>query len=220
MKKSLVLILIVSIIAGLIVIFTVGFNLKVTTKAHQEILVNIGEEYKNEEVKQLAKEVIGNDIEVQKTGDFEDQAVISAETISKEQVTEIVNKINEKYGKEISDGSITINDVPAARVSEMFMPQIWSFIIATIIIFVYFAIRYKKQGVARVLLTAIIGLGLLELLVSSIIALIRIPVGQNIVSIIYITYAIAMLVVTTMFEKKAQQLKLEEEKKKLEELLK
>ncbi|MBR0491261.1 MAG: hypothetical protein IJJ82_04350 [Clostridia bacterium] len=214
MKKSLVLILIVSIIAGLIVIFTVGFNLKVTTKAHQEILVNIGEEYKNEEVKQLAKEVIGNDIEVQKTGDFEDQAVISAETISKEQVTEIVNKINEKYGKEISDGSITINDVPAARVSEMFMPQIWSFIIATIIIFVYFAIRYKKQGVARVLLTAIIGLGLLELLVSSIIALIRIPVGQNIVSIIYITYAIAMLVVTTMFEKKAQQLKLEEEKKK------
>ena len=62
MKKSLVLILIVSIIAGLIVIFTVGFNLKVTTKAHQEILVNIGEEYKNEEVKQLAKEVIGNDI--------------------------------------------------------------------------------------------------------------------------------------------------------------
>lgn len=214
MKKSLVLILIVSIIAGLIVIFTVGFNLKVTTKAHQEILVNIGEEYKNEEVKQLAKEVIGNDIEVQKTGDFEDQAVISAETISKEQVTEIVNKINEKYGKEISDGSITINDVPAARVSEMFMPQIWSFIIATIIIFVYFAIRYKKQGVARVLLTAIIGLGLLELLVSSIIALIRIPVGQNIVSIIYITYAIAMLVVTTMFEKKAQQLRLEEEKKK------
>lgn len=214
MKKSLVLILIVSIIAGLIVIFTVGFNLKVTTKAHQEILINIGEEYKNEEVKQLAKEIIGNDIEVQKTGDFKDQAVISAETISKEQVTEIVNKINEKYGKEISDGSITINDVPATRVSEMFMPQIWSFIIATIIIFVYFAIRYKKQGVARVLLTAIIGLGLLELLVSSIVVLIRIPVGQNIVSIIYITYAIAMLAVTTMFEKKAEQLKLEEEKKK------
>lgn len=212
MKKSLSLILIVAIIAGMIVIFTVGFNLKVTTKAHQEISVNIGEEYKNNDVKQIAKDVIKNDVEVQKIGDFEDQAVISANEITKEQVTEIVNKLNEKYGKEISADSIAVNDVPAAKLSEMFLPQITSFIIATIVIFVYFAIRYRKQGVIRVLVTAVIGLGLLELLVSSFIALLRIPVGQNIVSIIYVTYGVAMIGVTTMFENKAQQLKMEEEK--------
>jgi len=214
MKKSLSLILIVAIIAGMIVIFTVGFNLKVTTKAHQEISVNIGEEYKNNDVKQIAKDVIKNDVEVQKIGDFEDQAVISANEITKEQVTEIVNKLNEKYGKEISADSIAVNDVPAAKLSEMFLPQITSFIIATVVIFVYFAIRYKKQGVIRVLVTAVIGLGLLELLVSSFIALLRIPVGQNIVSIIYVTYGVAMIGVTTMFENKAQQLKMEEENKK------
>lgn len=214
MKKSLSLILIVAIIAGMIVIFTVGFNLKVTTKAHQEISVNIGEEYKNNDVKQIAKDVIKNDVEVQKIGDFEDQAVISANEITKEQVTEIVNKLNEKYGKEISADSIAVNDVPAAKLSEMFLPQITSFIIATVVIFVYFAIRYRKQGVIRVLVTAVIGLGLLELLVSSFIALLRIPVGQNIVSIIYVTYGVAMIGVTTMFENKAQQLKMEEENKK------
>lgn len=214
MKKSLSLILIVAIIAGMIVIFTVGFNLKVTTKAHQEISVNIGEEYKNNDVKQIAKDVIKNDVEVQKIGDFEDQTVISANEITKEQVTEIVNKLNEKYGKEISADSIAVNDVPAAKLSEMFLPQITSFIIATVVIFVYFAIRYRKQGVIRVLVTAVIGLGLLELLVSSFIALLRIPVGQNIVSIIYVTYGVAMIGVTTMFENKAQQLKMEEENKK------
>ncbi|MBO4293083.1 MAG: hypothetical protein J5881_01660 [Clostridia bacterium] len=214
MKKSLILILIVSIIAGIIVIFTVGFNLKVTTKAHQEITVNIGEEYKNNDIKQIAKEAIGTDVEVQKTGDFEDQAVISANEITREQVTEIANKLNEKYGKEISADSITIKDVPATKISEMFLPQISSFIIATLVIFVYFAIRYKKQGIIKVLATAVIGLGLLELLVSSFIALFRIPVGQNIVSIIYITYGIAMIGITTMFENKAKELKAEEDNKK------
>ena len=214
MKKSLILILIVSIIAGIIVIFTVGFNLKVTTKAHQEITVNIGEEYKNNDIKQIAKEAIGTDVEVQKTGDFEDQAVISANEITREQVTEIANKLNEKYGKEISADSITIKDVPATKISEMFLPQISSFIIATVVIFVYFAIRYKKQGIIKVLVTAVIGLGLLELLVSSFIALFRIPVGQNIVSIIYITYGIAMIGITTMFENKAKELKAEEDNKK------
>ena len=103
MKKSLTLISIVAIIAGLIVIFTVGFNLKVAIKAHEQIQINIGEEFKNDDIKQIAKEVLGGEVEVQKMGDFEDQAVISSEKIPQEKVEEIVTKLNEKYGKEILD---------------------------------------------------------------------------------------------------------------------
>ena len=214
MKKSLTLISIVAIIAGLIVIFTVGFNLKVAIKAHEQIQINIGEEFKNDDIKQIAKEVLGGEVEVQKMGDFEDQAVISSETIPQEKVEEIVTKLNEKYGKEISASSITVTSIPATKISDMFLPQIWSFTIATILILVYFAIRYKKQGVLKVLGTTILCLAILELLVSSLVALLRIPVGQSLVSIIYITYAIAMLVVTTKFEKEAQKMKLEEANKK------
>ncbi len=214
MKKSLTLISIVAIIAGLIVIFTVGFNLKVAIKAHEQIQINIGEEFKNDDIKQIAKEVLGGEVEVQKMGDFEDQAVISSETIPQEKVEEIVTKLNEKYGKEISASSITVASIPATKISDMFLPQIWSFTIATILILVYFAIRYKKQGVLKVLGTTILCLAILELLVSSLVALLRIPVGQSLVSIIYITYAIAMLVVTTKFEKEAQKMKLEEANKK------
>lgn len=214
MKKSITLILIVTIIAGLIVIFTTGFNVNIATKASEQININIGEKFENKDIKQIAKEVLGKEVEVLKAGDFADQAVISADQITQEQVIEIINKINEKYGKEVSTDGVKVINIPATRLSDLLMPCVASFILVTVLILIYFAIRYRKQDIKKVIGITLISLAILEILVLSIIALLRIPVGQNLVSISFITYCVGMFGVTTMFEKKAQQLRLEEEKKK------
>lgn len=214
MKKSITLILIVTIIAGLIVIFTTGFNVNIATKASEQININIGEKFENKDIKQIAKEVLGKEVEVQKAGDFEDQAVISADQITQEQVIEIINKINEKYGKEVSTDGVKVTNIPATRLSDLLMPCVASFILVTVLILIYFAIRYRKQDIKKVIGITLISLAILEILVLSIIALLRIPVGQNLVSISFITYCVGMFGVTTMFENKAQQLKMEEENKK------
>lgn len=210
MKKSITLILIVTIIAGLIVIFTTGFNVNIATKASEQININIGEKFENKDIKQIAKEVLGKEVEVQKAGDFEDQAVISADQITQEQVTQIINKINEKYGKEVSTDGVKVTNIPATRLSDLLMPCVASFILVTVLILIYFAIRYRKQDIKKVIGITLITLAILEILVLSIIALLRIPVGQNLVSISFITYCVGMFCITTIFENKAQKLKLEE----------
>lgn len=213
-KKSLTLITTVAIIAGLIVIFTVGFNFDTLTKAHEQIQIDIGAEFNNNEIKQIANDVLGTAVEVQKTGDFEDQVVISANEIQQEKIEEIVNKVNEKYGKEITASSISVKDIPATRLTDLLTPYIWSFAIATVLILVYLAIKYKKQGSIKVIAKTIALLAIVELLVFSLIALFRIPVGQNIASIVFTIYALSMLAVTRCFENKNQKMKLEAESKK------
>lgn len=213
-KRSLTIILIATIIAGLIIIFGVGFHFDILTGAHEQIQVNVGKEFKNNDIKQITSEVLGRSVEVQKTGDFEDQAVISAQIIEDEKVEEIVNKINEKYEKEIDASSIVINDIPAAKLTDLLTPYIWSFVVATVLILVYLAIRYKKQGSLKVIGKTIACLAIVELLVFSLIALIRIPVGQNIPAIVFTIYALSILATTRKFEEKNKELKLEENKKK------
>ena len=165
MKKSITLILIVTIIAGLIVIFTTGFNVNIATKASEQININIGEKFENKDIKQIAKEVLGKEVEVQKAGDFEDQAVISADQITQEQVTQIINKINEKYGKEVSTDGVKVTNIPTTRLSDLLMPCVASFILVTVLILIYFAIRYRKQDIKKVIGITLISLAILEILV-------------------------------------------------------
>ena len=214
MKKSLILILIATIIAGLILIFTVGFNYDILTKKHQQIELNIGEEYNNKELKKLVEDVIGAEAEIQKKGDFEDQAVISAKEIPTDKISEIVTKVNEKYGKELTADSVQVKEIPQTKLTDFLMPYIWSFAISTILILVYLLIRYKKQGIAKILLKTLGFLAMIELFTFSIIALFRMPVGINLPSIVFGVYTIGILGITICFEKKYQKIKLEEKNKK------
>ena len=210
MKKSITLIIIVAIIAGIIVIFSAGFNLDISTKSHQQIQINIGKVFESKDIKQIASEVLEGQVEVKRTGDFDDQTIILAKEISEEQISQIVTKINENYGTELNASSISVVSIPATKLMDLLTPYIWSVVISTVLILLYLVIRYKKQGVLKVIAKLLICIVILELLVLSIVALLRIPTGQNLASIIFVTYAIAVLLVTTMLENSAQKIKLEE----------
>lgn len=212
MKKSIALIIVATIITGIIVICIAGFNFDILNKEHKQIQINIGEEFTNQDIKNIVSEVIEGQVEVQKTGSFEDQVVISVKEINDEQKEQIVTKINEKYQKELNAQDINIVSIPKVRLMDIIVPYIGSIIIVTALVLVYLSLKYKKQGIIKVILKTLLSLMFVELFVLSIIALLRIPTGQNLISIIFVTYILTLFGITCCLENKAQKLKIEEKK--------
>ncbi len=75
--------------------------------------------------------------------------------------------------------------------------------ISTLIIIIYFAIRYYKQGVIKVLTTSILGMLGAILFTISVITISKMPVTKIIFSIIIGTYVASILAITAKFEEKA-----------------
>lgn len=75
--------------------------------------------------------------------------------------------------------------------------------ISTLIIIIYFAIRYYKQGIIKVLTTSILGMLGAILFTISVITISKMPVTKIIFSIIIGTYVASILAITANFEEKA-----------------
>ena len=75
-------------------------------------------------------------------------------------------------------------------------------------------VKYRRISPLKAAVQVVLGVVMLELLVISLLAITRIPVGKNLVSIIFVTYAIGTVGMTSMLENKLQKMKAEEESKK------
>lgn len=72
--------------------------------------------------------------------------------------------------------------------------------ISTIIVLLYFSIRYFKQGLIKVLTTAILGiLGALALVIA-VIAIIRMPIENLFFPIMLSTYVASIIILSANFE--------------------
>lgn len=209
--KTIIFLTALIIVLGIIITLTSGFNVKMLTKEHMQVQLDLGKEFSSDDIKQIAEEVFaGQTVAVQKVEVYEQQVLISANEITDEQKSNLVTKINEKYETELKAEDITIDLVPKMALKDYITPHIFEIALATIIIAVYECIRYRKLGVLKVLVQTVLGLVISELLVLSVLAISRIPVGSNLVPVIFVTYAVAIFGLTTMFENKLQKIKIDE----------
>lgn len=216
MKKNKIIIALVAlvIIAGTIVALTAGFNLDMSTKEHKQIIINLEKEYNVSDIEEITNEVLKDQpVEIRKAGKFEEDVVISSDDITDEQKNDLVSKITEKYETKIDSADVKIVTIPKTKLSNMVTPYIWTFVIATILIVVYFAIRYKQLGIVKAIVLPIILILITEMLTLSIIALTRILIGNSLVSIVFVAYVLPVFVCATIFENKLQKLKEENSKK-------
>lgn len=208
-NKAITIIISLIIVLGIIITLTVGFNVDIMTKKHSQILLNIGKEYNIDEIRNITNEVFeGKEVKLNKAEVFDEQVLISSEEITEEQKNTLVQKVNEKYQTEIKQENVKIDSVPKGNLKNYIVPHIIEFIWTMLIIIVYNTARYNKLGTLRVLVQTILGVIITELLVFSIIAIARIPLGSNLVSIMYISYILSVLGLGIMNEK---QLKIKEE---------
>ena len=215
-KKTLAIVILslIVIIAGIIMIAVKGFNFDLREQKGQKVELYLKTEFKDSDIKNITNEVFGEQpVMIQKVEVFEDTVAITTTSISDEQKNNLVTKINEKYGTELKTEETEILDVAHTRGRDIIKPYILPFTIATLIILVYMAFRYHKLGTIKTLFKTIGLCAYTKIILFSIMAITRIPVGRLTIPLVILIYLLTLVGITTRFEKNLA-LKKEEIKKK------
>lgn len=216
-KKIIIGILIaIILIAGIAITLTIGLNFDLNYQETKQIQLNLGTEFNKNDIKEITDEVFsGQKVMIQTVEVFKDAVSIRTTNITDEQKQSLIDKINEKYeSAEIEADSVEIETIPHTRGRDVVKPYIAPFALATFIILVYMAFRYKKIGSTKTILKTLGMVILMQAILLSIIAIARIPIGRVTIPLVLGVYLLTLIGLTTSFEKQLKTKVSEEEKKK------
>ncbi len=205
-KKVFYAILICVIIAGAIVIATMGLKTDITYSKNLRLDIYLGKEYTREEIEQVAKEVFGNErMQLQQVEYYGDMFTITLPQEVEEldsKIEQLTNKLNEKLGLELKKENIAKVYQPHIRLSSVLKPYLVPLAISMIVILAYVMIRFRKIGVWKTLAFYVLTVLASELLYLSILAICRVPINRLVTPIGLAIYVIVITVVTAKQEKK------------------
>lgn len=214
-KQLKIILIALVIIAGIVIIAVEGFNFDLKYQDTQRVELYLKTEFNIADIRQITNEVFGNQkVMIQKVEVFEDSVSITTTSISDEQKNNLITKINEKYGTELTTEDTTIENIGHTRGRDIIKPYIIPFAIAVIVVLVYLGIRYYKLVIVKVIGKSIGIMVLVQVLLFSIIAITRIPIGRLTIPMVILVYLLTLFGITNMFEKNLSKKKLEENKDK------
>ena len=106
---------------------------------------------------------------------------------------------------------IEITTIPHTRGRDIIKPYITPFLIATILILVYMAVRYYKLGMIKTILKTGLTVVLAQAVLASVVVITRIPIDRLTIPLVLIVYVLSLLGMTSCLEKELSQKKEEEE---------
>lgn len=218
MKKVIQILLICLIIAGIVVISTVGFNVGLKYSEHKEISININKEFNVSDIRNITKEVFGNKpMIIQQVELYKDMVQISVKEASEEQVSSLNDKINEKYGLENAISDVKVVDIPNVRLRNVIKPYILPVSIVSVLTIIFVMIVYRKLGVWKVLYDTAMAIVAPQAILSSLYAVTRIPINRiaTIVAISVFALSITMIILKLNITKQ-KLFKEKEDSKKVE----
>ena len=189
MKKIIYAILACIIIAGIVVLATIGLNVDLIYSKNVQIDIYMGKVINEKDVQAIVDEVFPEERNiVQEIELFEDMVSITVpDTRTEEElnakVEELNTKINEKYEIENTTDDIQITHNPKIRLSSLIMPYLEVLGISIVIVLVYVALRYKKLGIIKTLVNYCLAIASSELVLLSIIAITRFPVNRIVIPV-------------------------------------
>ena len=211
-QKILIAIIALIIIAGIIITATIGLNFDLRYQESKKVELYLEKDFEISDIKAITDEVFSNEpVIIQKVEVYEDTVSITAKDITDDQKADLINKINEKYGTELSADSTTIESIPHTRGRDIIKPYIAPFSIATLIILVYMAIRYRKLGIVKTILKVVIISVVAQATLLGVIAITRIPIGRLTIPMVIVVYMLTLVGLTSNFEKKLKENNKEEE---------
>ena len=189
------------IIAGVAVWEAKGFRTEMQFTPRKEIELTNYTGIDVSDIEAIASDTLGNTrFMVQRVETFGNAVVIVAKDITEEQRNNIVTKFNEKYGTELKSENIEIVSIPFTRIKDVIKRFIVPGIVSLVLFLTYFVIRYKKIGWKKVTIKTLLTPVVAELLLFSIISIIRVPFSRLAVSLGVGTYISIIIVLTIMFE--------------------
>ena len=202
-NKILIILIAIILIAGIAMIVIKGFNFELKYQNTQRVELYLKQEFNVSDIKNITNEVLaGQPVMIQKVEVYEDMVAITSNQITDEQKTNLVQKINEKYGTELNADEIQIENIPHTRGRDIIKPYLIPFALATGIILVYVAIRYRKLGAVKVILKTAIILVVAEAVLASVIAITRLPIGKTTIPLAIAVYLLTLVCITSSLENK------------------
>ena len=189
------------ILAGIVVVNIWGFNKELQYEKGQSIEIYLEEKADIAKIKDIVNNELGTKNKVQTVEIYEDMVIIRAQSISEEQKNNIVNKIKENYQFEQTAEKTNIKTEPETRIRDMYKKYVIPYIISGGLIVVYMGIRYYKKDIVKVIITTIAIPVVAELVLLSVIAITRIPVGRFTPVLVILTYIASIMHVINEIEK-------------------
>lgn len=194
-KKILIILAVIIAIAGIAMIAVKGFNYGILYSNTQRLNIYFENDFEIKDVEQIAKEVLGNNIIVRKGNLFGTVASITASEITDEQKENLITKLNEKYEIEIDkEKDVVTMNVPQTNMYDIISSYITPSVIIFILVLVYSAIRFKKQGIVKSLVIPMLSTILVLSVYVGIYAIARIPVND-----LFMVFAMLLFIATLIF---------------------
>lgn len=209
----LVVILLIIVIAGIALIFFKGMNYDLFYGQNTTIKMYIDAKTEKSDIKNIATEIFGKQNSITEVNDLANNIVITVKSASSEQINTLIQKINEKYSLEIKTEDIEVVNNPQINGLDLIYPYILPASITSILILIYFMIRYRKIGMLKVLeytLFTVIGIQILYL---SIYSCARLPIGMLTMPISMVLFILSIIILTEVFENKINIIKTTQKKK-------
>ena len=201
-KRILLILVVIAIIAGIVMASLKGFNYGLLYSKSQRMNIYIDKEFNIDEIKDIAKEVLGDNILVQYGTHFSSVASIVAKEISEDQQTSIVEKIQEKFETEIDqEEHVVIMNIPQVQFYDVISSYIVPVIIISVIYLLFLAIRYRKNGFLETVVIPLMNVILALGLYVSIFALARIPINDLFIEFAILVYVATLLINTIELNK-------------------
>lgn len=183
-KKIILLGIILLIVAGIVVVALKGVKVSLILQQHEEINIYIGKPTDIKDMKNICKEVFKDKRFVVRDLDiFTDAYSINVESVINEEKDELISKVNEKFGVNITTEDISEKTVSNIRVRDIVKPYIKPVLISAVLMAVYVVIRFRKENAFK-LLGKIIGIIVLtEAVIFSVVAVLRIPLSAEMINL-------------------------------------
>lgn len=202
-KKIILLGIILLIIAGIVVVALKGVKVSLILQQHEEINIYIGKPTDIQDMKSICKEVfkdkrfIVRDLDI-----FTDAYSINVESVINEEKDELISKVNEKFGVNITTDDISEKTVSNIRVRDIVKPYVKPALISAVLMAVYVVIRFRKENAFK-LLGKILGIIILtEAVIFSVIAVLRIPLSATMINLMAVIAVVELCLYINKLETK------------------
>ena len=203
-KKILPILVLVIIIVGVIMLAIKGMNYGLIYGNNTTIKMNLKLE---KEAEDIIKEVFGKHYSIKTDNNTEENIIITVKTASEEQINTFITKINEKYDLSIANEDLEIMNNPKINGKDIIRPYVAPTVITSIIVVLYFTIRYKKLGILKTLITTLLTILGTQMVYLSIYAIVRIPVNELAMPISMLILILSFIILAEIFEKDMLKIK-------------
>ena len=195
MKKKLIVlgISLVIILVGIIMAFTLKFNLGFEYSGYRRIIIYMIDKYDLNDIEQIVKDNFDGKYEMSYIDEFEDTISIKAKGISDENLENMEKQLKEKYEIAEDIDNMVVVETPASSVYDLVKVYILPVIVTFAIALIYYVVAFRKLGVVKSLVEPAVTIIVIGALYVSIIAICRIPVNEFTIPLGLLIYLLSLL---------------------------